>query len=96
MLRVVARVRSAELEQALLLLPFTDALRLMRYLVSWLRQGGQVGAWWGRGCETGQTGLGVLGMRLARSKPRAEDRLSAAAMIGNFLRLCQPHPVRTG
>ncbi|KAL4429403.1 hypothetical protein ABPG77_005177 [Micractinium sp. CCAP 211/92] len=41
-LRVVARVRSAELEQALLLLPFTDALRLMRYLVSWLRQGGQV------------------------------------------------------
>lgn len=43
-LRVVARVRSAELEQALLLLPFTDALRLMRYLVAWLRQGAQVGA----------------------------------------------------
>jgi U3 small nucleolar RNA-associated protein 12 len=43
-LRVVARVRSSELEQALLLLPFTDALRLMGYLVAWLRQGSQVGA----------------------------------------------------
>ncbi|KAL4458578.1 hypothetical protein ABPG75_013443 [Micractinium tetrahymenae] len=41
-LRVVGRVRSAELEQALLLLPFTDALRLIRYLVAWLRQGVQV------------------------------------------------------
>ena len=44
MLRVVARVRSSELEQALLLLPFTDALRLMGYLVAWLRAGSQVGA----------------------------------------------------
>ena len=45
-LRVVARVRSSELEQALLLLllPFTDALRLMGYLVAWPRQGSQVGA----------------------------------------------------
>ena len=41
-LHVVARVRSAELEQALLLLPFTDALRLVGYLLAWLRQGGQV------------------------------------------------------
>ena len=44
-LRVVARVRSSELEMALLLLPFTDALRLMGYLVDWLRQGSQVGGW---------------------------------------------------
>lgn len=42
-LRVVGRVRSSELEQALLLLPFTDALRLMSYLVAWLKEGGQVG-----------------------------------------------------
>ena len=40
-------VKSAELEQALLLLPFTDALRLLGYLVSWLRKGAQVRA--GRG-----------------------------------------------
>ena len=43
-LRVVAHVRSSELEQALLLLPFTDALRLMGCLVAWPRQGSQVGA----------------------------------------------------
>lgn len=48
-LRVVSRVRSAELEQALLLLPFTDALRLMRYLVAWLQQGTQVGGAGSRG-----------------------------------------------
>lgn len=36
-------MRSSELEQALLLLPFTDALRLMGYLVAWLKEGGQVG-----------------------------------------------------
>lgn len=47
-LHVVGRVRAAELEQALLLLPFTDALRLMGYLLGWLRQGAQV-RWAGAG-----------------------------------------------
>ncbi len=42
MLRTVGSVRSAELEQALLLLPFTDALRLLGYLVTWLKKGTQV------------------------------------------------------
>ena len=42
MLRQVAAVRAADLEQALLLLPFTDALRLLGYLVDWLRAGAQV------------------------------------------------------
>lgn len=41
-LRAVGAVRAADLEQALLLLPFTDALRLLGYLVGWLRQGAQV------------------------------------------------------
>eukprot|EP00887_Chlorella_sp_A99_P006380 scaffold3.g6380.t1 len=44
-LRAVGAVRPAELEQALLLLPFTgerDALRLLRYLLAWLAKGGQV------------------------------------------------------
>ncbi len=33
-------MRSAELEQALMLLPFADALRLLGYLPGWLQQGG--------------------------------------------------------
>lgn len=53
-LQVVGRVRAAELEQALLLLPFTDALRLMGYLVGWLRQGAQV-------CAGGRAGGGGSG-----------------------------------
>jgi hypothetical protein len=44
-LRAVGRVRSSELEQALLLLPFPDALRLLGYLIVWLKVGSQV-----RGC----------------------------------------------
>lgn len=39
-LAAVARVRGAELEQALLLLPFADALRLLHYVLGWLRAGG--------------------------------------------------------
>jgi U3 small nucleolar RNA-associated protein 12 len=37
-LKVLAGVRSAELEQALLALPFTDALKLLAYLAAWLKQ----------------------------------------------------------
>lgn len=48
-LRAVGSVRSAELEQALLLLPFTDALRLLGYLVTWLQKGSQVGGVAGQG-----------------------------------------------
>lgn len=35
-------VQAADLEQALLVLPFTEALRLLSYLCQWLRQGQQV------------------------------------------------------
>jgi hypothetical protein len=41
-LRALRGVKAAELEQALLLLPFGDALRLLRYLLVWLRRGVQV------------------------------------------------------
>jgi U3 small nucleolar RNA-associated protein 12 len=41
-LRSVSQVRGSELEQAILLLPFTDALRLLGYLAPWLRRGSQV------------------------------------------------------
>ena len=35
-------VRAADLEQALLVLPFADALRLFEYVLAWLRDGSQV------------------------------------------------------
>ena len=41
-LRALQRVRAAELEQALLMLPFNDALRLLGYLPSWLSTASQV------------------------------------------------------
>lgn len=41
-LRSVSQVRGSELEQAMLLVPFTDALRLLRYLAGWLRRGVKV------------------------------------------------------
>ena len=41
-LSVVAGVRASDLEQALLLLPFSDALKILDYLVEWLEQGSQV------------------------------------------------------
>lgn len=37
-LKVLAGVRAADLEQALLSLPFTDALKLLAYLAAWLKQ----------------------------------------------------------
>lgn len=42
-LRAVSSVRANDLEQALLLLPFADALKLMQWVASWLVQGNQVG-----------------------------------------------------
>jgi U3 small nucleolar RNA-associated protein 12 len=42
-LRSVAAVRANDLEQALLLLPFNDALRLLQWVSGWLAQGSQVG-----------------------------------------------------
>jgi len=39
-LRAVSRVRSSELEQAILLIPFLDALRLLQLLCSWLKKDG--------------------------------------------------------
>lgn len=41
-LKAVTGVRANDLEQALLLLPFTDALKLLSYLTSWLKEGAQV------------------------------------------------------
>lgn len=43
-LRSVSSVRANDLEQALLLLPFRDALRLLQWVAGWLAQGSQVGA----------------------------------------------------
>ena len=37
-------VKAADLEQALLVLPFTDALRLLEHLLEWLAAGLQVRA----------------------------------------------------
>lgn len=56
-LRSLGAIKAAELEQALLLLSFSDALRLLRYLADWCKQRAQVGgraagglpvAWQGR------------------------------------------------
>jgi U3 small nucleolar RNA-associated protein 12 len=41
-LKSVTAVRANDLEQALLLLPFNDALRLMQRVSGWLKQGSQV------------------------------------------------------
>ena len=41
-LAVVGRVRAGDLEQALLVLPFSDALRLLSYLCAWLTRGSRV------------------------------------------------------
>jgi hypothetical protein len=43
-LRAVGGVRANDLEQALLLLPFADALKLLQWVAGWLAQGNQVGA----------------------------------------------------
>jgi hypothetical protein len=43
-LRTVSSVRANDLEQALLLLPFADALKLLQWVAAWLAQGNQVGA----------------------------------------------------
>jgi hypothetical protein len=42
-LRTVSSVRANDLEQALLLLPFADALKLLQWAAAWLAQGNQVG-----------------------------------------------------
>ncbi|EFJ52522.1 hypothetical protein VOLCADRAFT_79148 [Volvox carteri f. nagariensis] len=39
-LKVVSGVRASELEQAVMMLPFADALRLLGYLPQWLQAGG--------------------------------------------------------
>ena len=41
-LRALQRVKAAELEQALLMLPYSDAMRLLTYLPAWLSHGSQV------------------------------------------------------
>lgn len=41
-LRAVGGVRANDLEQALLLLPFADALKLLEWVAAWLAQGNQV------------------------------------------------------
>ena len=41
-LRAISRVRASDLEQALLLVPFMDALRLLDFCTSWLDQGANV------------------------------------------------------
>ena len=42
MVRHAQAVRAADLEQALLVLPFADALRLFEHVLAWLRDGPQV------------------------------------------------------
>ena len=41
-LRAIGRVRASDLEQALILIPFMDALRLLEFSTSWLKQGADV------------------------------------------------------
>ncbi|KAL0021070.1 hypothetical protein WJX79_008561 [Trebouxia sp. C0005] len=41
-LKAVGSVKAADLEQALLVLPFTEALRLLSYLCQWLKKGLQI------------------------------------------------------
>lgn len=41
-LRAIGRVRTSELEQALILVPFMDALRLLDFCASWLKEGAGV------------------------------------------------------
>lgn len=41
-LKAVAAVRSSDLEQALLVLPFTSALHLLDYIAQWLQSGDQI------------------------------------------------------
>jgi len=41
-LRALSSVRASDLESALLMLPFTDALRLLGYLPTWLEQGSAI------------------------------------------------------
>ena len=41
-LRSLANIRSADLEQALLLLPFSHCLALLNYLCYWLEKGSKV------------------------------------------------------
>ncbi len=77
-------MRSSELEQALLLLPFTDALRLMSYLVAWLKEGGQVGApidVWGW--------MGYLECRLASLSTRVSSLLYSLPRCSTRF-LCRP------
>ncbi len=42
MLKQLASVRASDLEQALLILPFSDALRLLSYFCTWLERGAEV------------------------------------------------------
>ena len=44
MLKQLGSVRAGDLEQALLILPFSDALRLLQYFCAWLERGTEVGA----------------------------------------------------
>ena len=41
-IQLVSNVQAADLEQALLVLPFTEALRLLSYLCQWLKKGLQI------------------------------------------------------
>jgi U3 small nucleolar RNA-associated protein 12 len=41
-LRAIGRVRASDLEQALILVPFMDALRLLDFCTSWIKQGADV------------------------------------------------------
>lgn len=41
-LRAISRVRASDLEQALILVPFMDALRLLDFCASWLKEGADV------------------------------------------------------
>ena len=42
MLKQLASVRAGDLEQSLLILPFSDALRLLAFFCTWLEQGAEV------------------------------------------------------
>ena len=81
MLKQLASVRAGDLEQSLLILPFSDALRLLAFFCTWLEQGAEV-----RDCScpifclmsclgvVPASAVGCASVRLACSPPRGSGQ----------------------
>ncbi len=82
MLRALGSVRAGDLEQALLVLPFSDALRLLGYLAAWLRRGTQVGA---------LHGYQECACRAARGQRSVCLALSKRSVDGGHALISSPH-----